>query len=81
MLPQALSHLRLARIGIVVIGWALLVLSGPAFASGPVEACRQTIAEGLRILFYSSSCFLKASMASRSMRRMNTSLSPRASCR
>ena len=81
MLPQALSHLRLARIGIVVIGWALLVLSGPVFASGPVEACRQTIAEGLRILFYSSSCFLKASMASRSMRRMNTSLSPRASCR
>ena len=81
MLRQALSHLRLARVGIVGLGWAILVLSGPTFAAGPVETCRQTIAEGLRILFYSSSCFLKASMASRSMRRMNTSLSPRASCR
>jgi phospholipid transport system substrate-binding protein len=50
MLRQALSHLRLARVGIVGLGWAILVLSGPAFAAGPVETCRQTIAEGLRIL-------------------------------
>jgi len=47
MLRQALSHLRLARVGIVGLGWAILVLSGPAFAAGPVETCRQTIAEGL----------------------------------
>jgi hypothetical protein len=40
MLPQALSHLRLTRVGIVGLGWAVLVLSGPAFAAGPVEACR-----------------------------------------
>jgi ABC-type transporter MlaC component len=50
MLLHALSHLRLARVGIVGLGWAILALSGPAFAAGPVETCRQTIAEGLRIL-------------------------------
>jgi ABC-type transporter MlaC component len=50
MLPHALRHLRLARVGIVGLGWALLVLSGPAAAAGPVETCRQTVAEGLRIL-------------------------------
>lgn len=50
MLRQALSHLRLARVGIVGLGWVVLVLSGPAFAASPVETCRQTIAEGLRIL-------------------------------
>jgi ABC-type transporter MlaC component len=50
MLRHALSRLRLARIAIVGLGWAILVLGGPAFAAGPVETCRQTIAEGLRIL-------------------------------
>jgi ABC-type transporter MlaC component len=50
MLRQALSHLRLSRVGIVGLAWAILVLSGPAFAASPVETCRQTIAEGLRIL-------------------------------
>jgi len=50
MLRQALSHLRLSRVGIVGLGWAILVLSGPALAAGPLETCRQTIAEGLRIL-------------------------------
>ena len=50
MLCQALRHLRLARVGIVGLGGAILVLGAPAFAAGPVETCRQTIAEGLRIL-------------------------------
>ena len=40
MLRQALSHLHLARVGIVGLGWTILVLSGPAFAAGPVETCR-----------------------------------------
>ena len=35
MLRQALSHLRLARVGIVGLGWAILVLSGPAFSRRP----------------------------------------------
>ena len=47
MLCQALRHLRLARVGIVGLGGAILVLGAPAFAAGPVETCRQTIAEGL----------------------------------
>lgn len=50
MLRQALSHLRLARVGIVGLGWVVLVLSGPAFAAGAVETCRPAIAEDLRIL-------------------------------
>jgi phospholipid transport system substrate-binding protein len=50
MLPHALSRLRLPRVGIVGLGWAMLVLSGPAFAAGPVETCRQTVAAGLHIL-------------------------------
>jgi len=37
MLRQALSHLRLPRLGIVGLGGSILVLSGPAFAAGPVE--------------------------------------------
>jgi hypothetical protein len=44
ILRQALTHLRLPRVGIVGLGWAILVLSGPAFAAGPAETCRQTIA-------------------------------------
>ena len=50
MLRQALSHLRLPRVGIVGLGWVILMLSGPACAAGPAETCRQAIAEGLRIL-------------------------------
>jgi hypothetical protein len=37
ILRQALSHLRLARVGIIGLGLAILVLSGPAFSAGPVE--------------------------------------------
>ena len=39
ILRQALSHLRLPRVGIVGLAWAILVLSGPAFAAGPAETC------------------------------------------
>jgi len=35
MLRQALSHLRLPRVGIVGLGWVILMLSGPACAAGP----------------------------------------------
>jgi phospholipid transport system substrate-binding protein len=50
MLRQALNHLRLPRVAIVGLAWAILVLSGPAFAAGPAETCRQTVAEALHIL-------------------------------
>jgi ABC-type transporter MlaC component len=50
MLPRTLRHLRLSRIGIVGLSCAILVLSGPTFAAGPVETFCQTIAAGLRVL-------------------------------
>jgi ABC-type transporter MlaC component len=49
-LAHAFIHLRWPRIGTLGLCWAMLVLSGPVLAAGPVESCRQTIAEGLRIL-------------------------------